>query len=92
MFQAFHCNFVSLSNCDLSFKNVHYIYININFQNEKLDDYDFVPTLKKKSSKAKEETEFKGLLGDDDDDEDDEQVTRVDNPLDIYFKKLQCLL
>ncbi len=45
-------------------------------QNENLDDYDFVPKMKKKkkSSEDKGEEEFKGLLGEDDDDED-EQVT-----------------
>ena len=46
------------------------------YQNENLDDYDFVPKLKKKSSKNKEEEEFKGLLGEDDDDED-EQVRYI---------------
>jgi hypothetical protein len=39
-----------------------------------MDDYDFVPKLKKKASKEKGVEEFKGLLGDDDDDDDDEQV------------------
>jgi hypothetical protein len=37
-----------------------------------MDDYDFVPALKKKSAKPKAKEEFKGLLGDDDDDDDDE--------------------
>jgi hypothetical protein len=44
-----------------------------------LDDYDFVPKLKKKkkSSKDKEEEEFKGLLGEDDDDEDEQVKLKV---------------
>jgi len=45
------------------------------FQNDKLDDYNFVPKMKKKPSKSKEKEEFKGLLGDDDDDDDDEEVS-----------------
>ena len=36
-----------------------------------MDDYDFVPTLKKKASKAKANEEFKGLLGDDESDDDE---------------------
>ncbi len=36
-----------------------------------MDDYDFVPALKKKSAKPKAKEEFKGLLGDDDDDDDE---------------------
>ena len=51
------------------------------FQNEKLDDYNFVPKLQKKSSKKKEKEEFKGLLGDDDDDEDDDEVGLSNNLL-----------
>ncbi len=56
-----------------------------------MDDYDFVPKLKKKSSKSKEEEEFKGLLGDDDEDEDEEEVARNFNSLMQGFSNFFCL-
>ena len=63
------------------FDNLQNMNFFIVFQNEKLDDYNFVPKLQKKSSKKKEKEEFKGLLGDDDEDDDDDEVGLSNNLL-----------
>jgi len=50
-----------------------------------MDDYNFVPALKKKATKAKAKEEFKGLLGDDDE-SDDDQVAFI-----FVFERFFCV-